>query len=87
MSAAPYVFTDRDGDYLLATPSGDGDGVDVMVTEAKTRTRATVTIPAGRLADLVAGLYQQAGRPVPVLINPDEVANDWVRYTPNGGTA
>lgn len=83
---APYVFTDRDGDYLLAAPSRDGDGVDVMVTEAKTRVRTMVTIPAARLADLVAGLYRQAGRPVPVLIDPDEVADDWVRH-PKGGAA
>lgn len=84
---APYVFTDRDGDYLLVTPSRDGDGVDVTVTEAKTRTRTMVTIPAGRLADVVAGLYRQAGRPVPVLIDPDEVADGWVKLDRNGGAA
>jgi hypothetical protein len=80
----PYIFTDPEGDYLLAAPSRDGDGVDVVVTEAKTRRRTMVTIPARRLSELVTGLYQQAGRPVPVLINPDEVADDWVRH-PKGG--
>lgn len=83
----PYIYTDPSGDYLLAQPSKDGDGVDVMVTEAKTRTRTMVTIPAGRLADVVAGLYGQAGRPVPVLIDPDEVADDWVKLDRRGGAS
>lgn len=84
---SPYVFTDPSGDYLLITPAAEGDGVDVMVTEARTRCRAAVTVPSGRLAEFVTGLYQQAGRPVPVLINPDEVADDWVRVTGTGGAA
>jgi hypothetical protein len=84
---SPYIYTDPSGDYLLATPAADGDGVEVMVTEAKTRTRTMVTIPTARLSDVVAGLYRQAGRPVPVLINPDEVADDWVKVTRTGGAA
>lgn len=83
----PYVFTDPSGDYLLAQPSKDGDGVDVMVTEVKTRRRTMVKIPARRLSELVTGLYQQAGQPVPVLINPDEVADGWVKLDRNGGAA
>jgi hypothetical protein len=80
----PYVFRDPEGDYLFATPSGDGDGVDVVVAEANTRNRTMIKVPAARLGELMTGLFQQAGRPVPVLINPDEVADDWVRH-PKGG--
>lgn len=83
----PYVFRDPVGDYLLASTAQDGDGVEIAVVEAKTGTRVMITIPAGRLSDLVTGLYQQAGRPVPVLINPTEVADDWVRIVPPGGDA
>lgn len=84
---APYVFTDRDGNYLKVAPSRDGNGVDLTATEAGTRRRATVTVPACRLGDLVAAMYRQAGRTVPVMINPDEVAEDWVHVAPTGGAA
>lgn len=83
----PYVFRDPVGDYLLASTAQDGDGVEIAVVEAKTGTRVMITIPAGRLSDLMTGLYQQAGRPVPVMINPAEVAEDWVRIVPPGGDA
>ncbi|HEX5565839.1 MAG TPA: hypothetical protein VFY14_02680 [Streptomyces sp.] len=80
---APYVFPDRDGNYLTVTRS-DGNGVDLTATEAGTRRRATVTVPACRLGDLVAAMYRQAGRTVPMMINPDEVAEDWVRHPGKG---
>ena len=82
---APYVVTDRDGNYVTVNPAAHG--VDVTVTDAATRCRATATIPVGRLADLVAALYRHAGQTVPVLINPNEVAEDWVRVTRTGGAA
>lgn len=81
---APYVFTDRDGNYLKVAPSAGGNGVDLTGTEAGTRRRTTVTVPACRLGDLVAAMYRQAGRTVPVMINPDEVAEDWVRHPGKG---
>lgn len=83
---APYVFTDQDGDFLTVAASRTG-GVNLMVTEAKTRRRAAVTMPAWKLPDLVAALYRQAGETVPLLIHPDEVADDWVKVTRNGGAA
>lgn len=80
-----YMFCDPNGDYLFVTPAPAG-GVEVLVTDRKAEARAMVTIPAARLGDFVAGLYRQAGLQVPVLIDPDEVAEDWVRH-PKGGAA
>lgn len=82
---APYVFTDRDGDYLLATPARDGDGVDLVVTEAKTRRRAAVTIPANRLSEVVTSLYRKAGHKAPLMLDPDETAGNGILTSSNGG--
>lgn len=82
---ASYVVTGRDGGYLTVSPSPDG--VDLTVTEPGTHARATVTVPGWKLPDLVAAVYRRAGLPVPVLLDPDEVADDWVKLDRNGGAA
>ncbi|HLU95786.1 MAG TPA: hypothetical protein VKZ89_03005 [Thermobifida alba] len=81
----PYTFSDRAGDYLMIVPAKNGGGIELIVTEAKTRRRAAVTIPASRLPDVVDGMYRKAGLRAPLLIDPDEVASDWIRITPAGG--
>lgn len=83
---APYVFTDAAGDCLTVVPSRTANSVDLIIKAAGARRREAVTVPAWKLGDLVAAMYRRAGQTVPVLINPDEVADDWVRH-PKGGAA
>lgn len=83
---SPYFFTDRDGDLLLVTAShSESNAVDLMVTEARTRNRVAVTVPAQRLGEVVAAMYRAAGRPAPVVLDADEVADEWVRVPGRGG--
>lgn len=80
-----YVATGKDGGYL--TVAAAGDAVDLTVTEPGTYARATVKFPAWKLADLVAAMYRRAGLPVPVLVDPDEVADGWVKLDRTGGAS
>jgi hypothetical protein len=82
-----YSFTDQDGNRLEVTPARDGHAVNLTTVPAGTHRRSTVTIPAWRLGDVVAAMYRGAGETVPVMINPDEVAEDWVHVTGTRGAA
>ena len=82
-----YSYTDPDGDRLEVSPSRDGHAVNITTIPAGSRRRTTVTVPAWKLGDLVAALYRDAGETVPVMINPAEVAEDWVHVTGTRGAA
>lgn len=76
---SPYSYTDPDGNRLEVAPSSDSHAVDLTAIPAGSRRRTTIKVPAWKLGDLVAALYRDAGETVPVMINPAEVAEDWVR--------
>ena len=84
---ASYSFTDLDGVRFEVSPSRNGNAVTLAATAVDTNTRVAVTVPAWQLRGLVAAMYRTAGEPVPVLLNPDEVADEWVRVTRTGGAA
>lgn len=82
---APYSYTGEDGDRLEVFPSPDGPRL--AVSDGYDGHTTYITVDLGDLPGLVAALYRAAGRRAPVLINPDEVADDWVRVTGTAGAA
>lgn len=82
----PYSYADPDGDSLQIYPAQAG-GARVVSYNAYDGNSIAVRVLPDALPEMVAALFRAAGRTPPVLINPGEVADDWVRVTGTGGTA
>lgn len=79
---AAYSYTDPAGDVLEVVPGVDA--ARLVASDSHDGHRTAIEVTSDNLPDLVAGLYRAAGRTVPVLLNPDEVADDWVRHRRRG---
>lgn len=82
---SPYSYTDPAGNVLQVVPGVAA--AHLVAADPFDGHRTPIEVTVENLPDLVAAMYRAAGRSVPVLINPDEVADDWVRLSRTGGAA
>jgi len=82
---AVYSFTDRDGDSIEVHSSPDGPRI--VAYDACDGHSTNVTVDPAELPEFVAAVYRAAGQDAPVMINPAEVAEDWVHVTGTRGAA
>lgn len=75
---APWKFTDYTGDELVICP-GRTDHAEAVIEVNPRESKGSVAVPAHRLAEVVAAMYEAAGQPVPVLpVIHDEREVSWV---------
>lgn len=81
-----YSYTDPNGDRIEVYPSAEG-GARVVAYDACDGHSTSVTIDPDEAPEFVAALYRATGRTVPVMINPAEVASEWVNVPGTRGAA
>lgn len=80
-----FTYTSPDGDRIEVL-SSDGE-LKLASSDALDGHNTYITVDPGVLPDLVAALYRAAGQTVPVMLNPAEVAEEWVHVTGTRGAA